>query len=50
MDLLLIDDSECDIIHQVLAEEFRRTCCSFGSEIVYILDELEVAKRLAGVH
>jgi hypothetical protein len=45
----LIDDSECDIIHQVLAVEFR-TWCSFGSEIVYILDELEVAKRLAGVH
>jgi len=45
----LIDDSECDIIHQVLAEEFI-TCCSFGREIVYILDELEIAKRLAGVH
>jgi len=46
----LIDDSACDIICQVLAEEFRRTCCSFGSEIVYILEELEIAKRLAGVY
>jgi hypothetical protein len=35
-DLLLIDDSDCDMIHQVLAVEFKRTCCSVGSEIVYI--------------
>lgn len=50
MDLSLTDDSDCDVKHQLFAVEFKRTWDSVGSEVVYILDESEIARRVAGVH